>query len=1137
MLSYKNLYHFLFLFCALALTAQEKSQLYKTTEWNMIQDTLYLPDVALNNTFFEIRDVQQNVIPPSDYKIDFDTKKVYLNTVKTDSVLFVNYLELPPFLSQSYSYYSQDRIVPNEAGQPVYQHPSAYAATFTPFDGLNTVGSLSRGITVGNNQNAVTSSNLDLQITGKLSDKVSIRASIQDSNLPLQYGGYSQKINEFDQIFMELFSDRWSIRAGDIFLENRQSRFLNFNKKVQGLSTRFIFGEEGNKTTVEVAGALARGQYARSNFKGQEGNQGPYKLKGSNNELYILIVAGSEKVYVNGIALQRGEESDYVIDYNSGEIRFTTLFPITSEMRISVEYQYTDRNYTRFVGYGNITHERENWSIGGSIFTESDLKNQPLQQNLTEEQVNVLKKAGNNPEKMVAPSAYPETYSENKILYKKVFGDDSDFYFEFSNNPEDELYSVSFSMVGTNNGDYILETTDAIGKIYKYVEPVNNLPQGNYAPVIRLIAPIRNTIATLQGKYNPDEKTEIQIEAAFSNHDENLFSDLDQEQNNGWATEFKGKQRLWTAEQFTVNFFTEFQFIHRNFKSLENLFSIEFDRDWNLIYSEGNQSLITGGFQTIITNKGNLTYQIEKLIYGENFSGYRHRLFGEYNDSVWNMLTQNSIMKSESNLLESRFNKSATEIRYSFGKNWIGTGINFEENKETERSTGLFSALSHRFTEYKTFVGRGDSLGIFAEIGYIYRINDSLQNNQLSKVSTANTFYLKSQIIKNQNRELSIYLNHRTLFFTDNNLSKEKTINSRLLYSDRFFNGFLQSNTLFETSSGTIAQQEFTYIEVEPGQGQYMWIDYNNNGIQELEEFELAPYPDLAKYVRLYLPNQIFIPTHQNKLSQTLTLNAAIWQNESGFKKFLSHFYNQTSYLIDRKDYRKNGKINFNPFQRSKEDLAGINENFRNNIHYNRGKQKHSTTYSYITSRTKNLLSFGSTENKIHTHQISYNHLIKKTWLLTLLAKTSQQKTTSNNYMSKNYTLDINGYEPRLSYLFASNASLDFFYEFQEKKNIKADFENLKQHRLGLSFLYTAAQKFSINGEVSFYQNNFSGNASSPVGYQMLEGLQPGKNMTWRVMLQKNITQYLDLSVNYQGRGNETTSTIHTGNIQLRAFF
>jgi hypothetical protein len=32
----------------------------------------------------------------------------------------------------------------------------------------------------------VLNSNLDLQITGKISEKVSLRASIQDSNIPLQ---------------------------------------------------------------------------------------------------------------------------------------------------------------------------------------------------------------------------------------------------------------------------------------------------------------------------------------------------------------------------------------------------------------------------------------------------------------------------------------------------------------------------------------------------------------------------------------------------------------------------------------------------------------------------------------------------------------------------------------------------------------------------------------------------------------------------------------------------------------------------------------------------------------------------------------------------------------------------------------
>src|SRR5690606_17653882 len=128
-------------------------------------------------------------------------------------------------------------VVSNDAlsGQ-LYQVQSATRKPFIPFDGLNTAGSITRGVTIGNNQNTVVNSALDLQITGKISEKVGIRASIQDTNVPLQEGGYSQKLDEFDQIFIELFSDKWNIRAGDLFLENRSSRFLNFSKKVQGLS-------------------------------------------------------------------------------------------------------------------------------------------------------------------------------------------------------------------------------------------------------------------------------------------------------------------------------------------------------------------------------------------------------------------------------------------------------------------------------------------------------------------------------------------------------------------------------------------------------------------------------------------------------------------------------------------------------------------------------------------------------------------------------------------------------------------------------------------------------------------------------------------------------------------------------------
>src|SRR5699024_6014903 len=133
---------------------------------------------------------------------------------------------------------------------------------------------------------------------------------------------------------------------------------------------------------------------------------------GPNGELYILIVSGSERVYVNGIQLERGEDKDYIIDYNAGEIKFNTTYPITSNMRISVEYQYTDRSYTRFIGYGGARYKHNGLEASLSVYSENDAKNQPLQQNLSPEQIEILKQAGNDPDAMHAHSAVEDTYSE-----------------------------------------------------------------------------------------------------------------------------------------------------------------------------------------------------------------------------------------------------------------------------------------------------------------------------------------------------------------------------------------------------------------------------------------------------------------------------------------------------------------------------------------------------------------------------------------------------------------------------------------------------------------------------------------------------------------------------------------------------
>jgi hypothetical protein len=1132
----KNILVLLAIFCISGLLAQERSSLYKTKKISISKDTIQLENSSINSSNFKLLDANEQPIDSIFYRINFEKGTLVLNDkfpVSSDSIT-VQYLKFPEFLTKEYRIYDDSKIVSNDASSgSLYKiEEENNQKRNTPFEGLNTSGSITRGVTIGNNQNSVLNSNLDLQITGKLSKKVSLRASLQDSNIPLQDGGYSQKLDQFDNVFMELFSEKWNIRAGDVFLENRKTQFLNFNKKAQGIATSFDFGGEDNKTNVFASTALVRGQYAKSDFVGQEGNQGPYKLIGQSGELYVLVISGSERVYVNGILLKRGENNDYTIDYNAGEIIFTPLFTITSEMRIAVEYQFTNQNYTRLVTYAGGSHESKKWSFSSYLYSENDLKNQSLQQSLSAEQAQILVDAGDNQDLMVAPSAYLDSYSNNKILYKKTLLSNGIEIFENSNNPDDVLYNVRFTNVGENKGNYVLKDNATIGRIYKY-DPVN----GNYEPVIKLVAPIKTQVATFLGKYNPTEKTAIDFEIGISNNDTNLFSSQDDSNNQGLATKINAKQRLF-SKQWNADAFANYQFIAKDFRSVERLYSIEFGRDWNLgTTSTGNQSYLISGLQMNLPEKGNLVYQFEKLDFSENFSGNRHILKALFNLNRWKIQSTGSFLNSDAVTSTSKFLRNQTQVKYHFKKNWIGSSLKLEDNQEKNKTTNQFSALSQRFTEYGFFAGRGDSTKVFVELGYFKRANDSLQNSLIQRVNNSQTFALRSKLIQNSKSDLSLFVNYRVLDFVNAANKKEPSLNSRMIYNDRFFNQLIQSTTVFETNSGSIPQQEFTYLEVPIGQGVYTWNDYNTNGIQELEEFEIAPFVDQAKYIRIFLPNRIYIKTHQNKFSQSLILNPNQWQNDSGFKKMLSYFYNQTSFIIDRKVENKGNNFDLNPFDKSQEDVLGLNSSFRNSLFYNRGKQLHSVTYTYVQNENKNLLSIGSQNAKNSSNQLQYNHLYRKSWLFGMFAKTIQTSLTSENYPEKNFEIEGFQLAPKISYLFSKSTSWDLFYELQNKENQMGSFETLLQSRFGTAFSYAGEKKFTLNGEVSFYQNEFVGNQFSSVGFQMLEGLQTGQNLTWRLLFQKNLTNFLDINFNYQGRKSETSQAIHTGSVQLRAYF
>ena len=1144
-----RLVYTLILFLSFNITwSQEGGTLYKYKKIPTNKQTR-LDTVSLNPYFFKVLDSKNQILQDSVYFVDYENAIISFNSqiIDLDSVS-VSYLRYPDFITRNYKQLDSSLIV-NSTGKldRLYRlSESNINPRESLLDGLNTSGSLSRGVSIGNNQNSTLNSGLDLQLSGKLNDKVTLRASIQDTNIPLQQSGYSQRLDEFDQVFVEVFTDSWSLRAGDIDLIDNTSYFTKFSKRVQGLLVTTKIKNKKYEINSFASGALVRGQFTRSQFTAKEGNQGPYKLKGPNNELFIMVVSGSESVYVNGIPLLRGATNDYIIDYNAGEIIFNPTFPINSEMRIIVDYQYSERSYTRFIGYAGGVFKSKKFKLGLSFFNENDLKNQSLQQTLSNDQVNILSLAGDDLSLMTSPSAMPQEFSENRILYKKEFINGQEI-FVFSNDPNDELYQVNFLLVGDLQGDYLLTNSNSISNIYEYVPPIGGQKQGNYSPIVQLNPPEMLRLAVLNGSYEPSDRTKLDFDFSSSQNDLNLFSKLSDNDNDGFATRFKlSKTLVDSLGGWSINLISNLDYISKDFRTIERLYNPEFNRDWNINISTTNGSINELNNQLLNVNElifssldfGQINYLFEQVNFSENFNGNRHILKTSLKAGLFNLESNASVLNTTASDTKSNFLRSNTTLKYGGKKIWGGIHHSMESNKKKLISLDQLDPLiSQQFSSYEGFVGIGDLSKVFLKLGYIYRTNDSVQSYQMQQVNRSDNYYLDSKLIQSNNTDLSLFFNYR-FFKTLSENTAQKSINSRLYFKQNLFKNLLQLQTVYETSSGQLPQQDFTYVLVEPGQGYFTWFDYNENGIQELEEFEVAQFADQAEYIRILLPNQIFINTHQNKFSQSIVIDPLILKNlDSAKKKFWSHFYNVTNYTIDRKDRNNFQTINLNPFITDPINQLALNSNFRNQLFFNRGKQRYTMSYSYFDTQQTNILSFGSVGQTGRGHQFNFTHKIQNQWLINLQTNFEKNSNKSDNFISKNYLLKQFLINPKVSYLLDNNKQFDLFYQFIEKSNLIQNLENLEQHRLGVSAVFTQNQKAAVNIEFNYFSNQFKGTQNTPVSYQMMEGLQIGNNYTWSLIMQKRLTKYLDLNINYFGRKSDISRTIHTGTIQLKAYF
>ena len=1099
-------------------------------------------------------------VPATDYKVDYVNSTLKWNQKPAVDSVWISYRVFPARLNAVAGKFNYDSISNYFLVKPeALIGVDPQKENFFNFGNINYNGSFGRGISFGNSQDAVVTSNLNLQLDGYLADSIEIAAAITDNNIPIQPDGTTQQLNEFDRIFLQFKKKHWQLSLGDIDIRQNQQYFLSFYKRLQGASfelTQPISASVTNKTL--VSGSIAKGKFTRNLFQGQEGNQGPYRLQGANNEFFFVVLAGTERVYLDGELMQRGEDRDYIINYNTAEVTFMPNRMITKDRRIQVEFEYADRNYLNANLYlYNETNFSNKLKLKLGAFNNSDAKNSPINQTLDQQQKNFLEFIGDSIQRAFYPVASVDTFSAGKILYKKIDtsfnGGQRDSIYVYSTNPDSARYNLSFVDVGMGRGNYIPDLNGANGKVYKWVEPINGLPQGQFEPAMFLVTPKKQQLLNLGLDYAISKQTLLSTEVAMSNYDVNTFSSRHKGDNKGFAAKMVFRNTLPMRKSRQLITDAGYEFVESRFKPLERLRNVEFTRDWGLplLPQPADEQIYTAAAQYIDAKRNSLRYQATGYVRSDGFTGIRNVLQHTQTIKNWSFnnifnISNISTLTDKGYFLRPTINVSR---RFPKLKNYtIGYIYALEHNEVHNKRTDSVSFLSFSFQTSQLSLRSDESKPNRWGVTFFTRSDKYPLGKELIKGDQSKNINVFAELLKSDKHKFRYNVTYRNLEVIRPDLTRQKADNSllgRMQYEVNEWKGLLSGGLLYEVGSGQEQKRDYAFLEVPAGQGEYTWIDYNHDGVQQLNEFEVAIFQDQAKYIRIFTPTNDFLKANYNTFNYNIGLNPrAIIKlaDASSFLKFMARVNLQSSLQINKKE-KSNGLVSFNPFSDALSDtsLITFNSIFVNTFSFNRFSSVWGFDLNNIRNSGRALLTYGYESRKFTEWSIKGRLNVNRLFGMELVLRKGQNILNTENpkFDNRNYDIDQYSMEPRLNFTRGANLRLIMGYKYANKKNKQGNEETYLSHSLNNEIKYNILQSTSIQAKFTYtdivYSTKNPGNLNSTVSYILLDGLLPGKNFLWNLELTKRLGNNLELSIQYEGRKPGESRTVHIGRAGLRA--
>ncbi len=1083
-------------------------------------ESVFLDSILLNN----------NV----DYFIDYTKGKIaFSRSFSPNQLLAVRYQILPLQIPQRF--FHRNLLIYQPADSAKTSFPPSFASRSTATETASTLkqnGSIVRGISVGTNQDLKLESGLRMEISGKIADKIEVVAALTDQNTPIQPEGNTQTLQEIDKVFVQVTGERFQATLGDYYLAFEGTEFSPYNRKLQGVMGTVELGT----TKVTLSGAVSRGKFITNQFLGQEGNQGPYQLKGDRGQIDIIVLAGTEKVWINGQVMTRGENNDYIIEYSNGQITFTRHRLITADSRITVDFQYSDQTFQRGLFGVDVTSRTKNekLKLGLRMLRESDDKDNPLDFSLNEVTRSRLQLAGDDSDSAFVTGVnylglgkgnYVEVDSAGLIFYRYI-------------GPNEGDYNIAFTFVGAGNGTY----KPAGYANYQFVGPGN----GSYDPIIYLTPPESHDLVDMELMYQPWKNFQARTEIALSRLDENLLSSRDDADNAGLAmtTRLGLKKQLIKilGNNFgSIDFAGKFRKVQNQFQYIDRTDEVEKNRKWDIADTQIRQEEIiefSGGYFPV--EQVRITGGVGKNQRGQNFISRRWEAGSEIAFKKFPSLRyQMESIRSDEKLS----NRSGTWFR-QYGKSdyqiWkLKSTIDFQAESKQESFQDTMN-LGFRYYEVAPAFSLADWNRMSLTFGITHRQQDKFENGEFLAESKALTQTAGWELKDWKNLSLSLNYTHRERSYADSSIGIKLTdlADFRADYSP--LNRAITTNWHYQLSNTQVAKQERIYINVEQGQGNYRFDEVAN---------EYIPDSQIGDYILRIRATDDFIPVIELRASSTIKFQPELlWQSKhrseksfARWKKWLSTISTETYVQVEERtqapDVWAIYRLDFSQFQNDSTTLFGTST-FRQDIYWNRNRKDFSLRLRYNTrNNLNNQYLEGGQKLNLEEAEIRIQSQLSQKISSQLDFQSRSEAKDSNvpgrynkNIASNEMTLDVS-YRPRQPLELALKTRYARALDRGERP-IEVGFLALAP-RVNYSF----RGKGRLRVEIELNQVATKP-ANAYVPYEMVSGNRSGTNLRWIASFDYNVSRYLRSSLSWNGRYEDYLKRpIYTIRAEMRAYF